>query len=380
MSKDNGKKIIVILGTTFPFRGGGISTFNERIAKEFMDLGHKVIIHTFKLQYPSFLFPGKTQYSEEEKPENLDINITVNSINPFNWFKVGREIRKINADIMLVRYWLPFMAPCLGTISKRVKKNKKTRIISIADNVVPHEKRIGDKILTSFFVKRVDAFIVMTRTVLADLETFKINKPIVLSPHPLYDNFGNTVSKEKARQNLNMELSEKYILFFGFIRKYKGLDILLHAMADERVRKQNIKLIIAGEFYADSKEYYDLIKQLNINDNIILKTEFIPNTEVYNYFCASDIVVQPYKSATQSGVTQIAYHFDKPMLVTNVGGLEEMVPHDKVGYVVSPNPKDVASSIVDYYENNRELLMIEAVKEEKKKYYWDKMVNEIMNI
>ncbi len=380
MSKESGKKTIVILGTTFPFRGGGISTFNERIAKEFMDLGHKVIIHTFKLQYPSFLFPGKTQYSEEEKPENLDINITVNSINPFNWVKVGRKIRKINADIMLVRYWLPFMAPCLGTISRRVKKNKKTRIISIADNVVPHEKRIGDKILTSFFVKRVDAFIVMTKTVLADLKTFNINKPVVLSPHPLYDNFGDIVSKEKARGNLNIELSGKYILFFGFIRKYKGLDILLQAMSDERIRKQNIKLIIAGEFYADSKEYYDLINQLNINDDVILKTEFIPNTEVYNYFCACDFVAQPYKSATQSGVTQIAYHFDKPMLVTNVGGLEEMVPHNKVGYVVSPNPKDVADSIVDFYDNNRESKMIEAVKEEKKKYYWGNMVNEIMNI
>ena len=181
----NEKKTIVILGTTYPFRGGGISTFNERIASEFIHHGHKVIIHTFKLQYPSFLFPGKTQYSDEKKPEHLDINITVNSINPFNWIKIGRRIRKLNADIMLVRFWIPFMAPCLGTISAIVRKNKKTKVVTIADNVIPHEKRRGDKILTKYFLKRVDAFIVMTKSVLEDLKTFEKKKAVVLTPHPL---------------------------------------------------------------------------------------------------------------------------------------------------------------------------------------------------
>lgn len=375
------KKTIVILGTTYPFRGGGISTFNERIATEFMKHGHKVIIHTFKLQYPSFLFPGKTQYSDEEKPEHLDINITVNSINPFNWIKIGRRIRKLNADIMLVRFWIPFMAPCLGTISAIVRKNKKTRVVTIADNVIPHEKRKGDKSLTKYFLKRVDAFIVMTKSVLEDLKIFDKKKPAVLTPHPLYDNFGEIIEKSDAREILDINKEGKFVLFFGFIRKYKGLDILLKAFADERIKKMPVKLIVAGEFYANSKEYLDLIKELGIAENVILRTDFIPNSEVHQYFCAADIVAQPYKSATQSGVTQIAYHFNKPMIVTDVGGLSEMVPHGKVGYVVPPEAEKVADAMLDFFSSpDKEKQMIEAVKQEKKKYSWEIMMNEILNI
>jgi D-inositol-3-phosphate glycosyltransferase len=380
MSK-NTKKTIVILGTTYPFRGGGISTFNERIAMEFINHGHKVIIHTFKLQYPSFLFPGKTQYSTEQKPEHLDIHITVNSINPFNWIKIGRRIRKLNADFMLVRFWIPFMAPCLGTISAIVRKNKKTKVVSIADNVIPHEKRKGDKSLTKYFLKRVDAFIVMTKSVLEDLKTFEKKKPAVLTPHPLYDNFGEIIEKEEARKKLNISKDGYFVLFFGFIRKYKGLDILLKAFADERMKKMPVKLIVAGEFYANSKEYLDLIKELGIAQNVILRTDFIPNSEVQHYFCSADLVVQPYKSATQSGVTQVAYHFNKPMIVTDVGGLSEMVPHGKVGYVVPVKPESVAEAMVDFFSSpEKEKQMIEAVKEEKKKYSWEIMMNEILNI
>lgn len=371
------KKRVIIVGSAYPLRGGGIATFNERLAKEFVDLGHDVEIETFKLQYPSFLFPGKTQYSDEAPPENLKITVSLNSINPFSWIKVGRRIRRKKPDIVLMRFWIPFMAPCLGTVAKIVKKNKFTKVISIVDNIIPHEKNITDKWLAKYFVNNVDAFITMSRSVLKELEEFDQLKPKKYTVHPLYDNFGESVNKKSALNNLQLSTEFKYILFFGFIRKYKGLDLLLNAMADDWIRSQNIKLLVAGEFYCDSQPYMDIIEKLNISDKVIMHNTFIPNSEVVNYFCAADIVVQPYINATQSGVTQVAYHFDKPMIVTDVGGLAEIVPHEKVGYVVGQRSSDVAESIIKFYEGNKEESFVENVKIEKKKYSWGRMIKVI---
>lgn len=368
---------VIILGTAYPFRGGGTTTFNERMAREFMKQGHAVQIFTFTLQYPSFLFPGKTQYSDDPPPEDLFILERVNSINPFNWLKVGREIAKLKADLMIVRFWIPFMGPALGTISRIVRGNGKTRVIAIMDNMIPHEKRVGDIPLAKYFVNSVDGFIAMSDSVMTDLKKFDSQKPKIYSPHPLYDNFGEAVSKTDAYAKLGLELSTEYILFFGFIRDYKGLDLLLQAMADERVRQLNIKLIVAGEFYNNPKYYFDLITQLGIADKLILRTEFIADADVRYYFCAADLVVQPYKHATQSGVTQICYHFDRPMLVTKVGGLPEMVENGKVGYVVEPEPKAIADAIVDFYANHREFVMRDNIKVEKKKYAWARMLETI---
>ncbi|NVN96090.1 MAG: glycosyltransferase [Bacteroidetes bacterium] len=364
---------IIILGTTYPFRGGGLATYNERLAKQLQDEGNKVVIYTFSLQYPNFLFPGKSQYSDREAPKNLDIHVKVNSINPFNWIKVGKEINKLSPDILFIRYWLPFMAPCFGTIALIAKKNKKTKVLCIADNIIPHEKRIGDFKLTNYFVKAVDGFIAMSKSVINDLNLFDKNIPKSFCPHPLYDNFGEILSKETALNNIGLDPQYSYLLFFGFIRAYKGLDILLHAFADERLRKLPIKLIIAGEFYEDSKPYLDLIDQLHLREYIVLKTDFIPDNDVKNYFCAVDLVVQPYKNATQSGVTQICYHFNKPMLVTNVGGLSEIVPNGIAGYVVEANPKDIADQMLDFYENNKAEYFIEGILREKQKYQWSRM-------
>lgn len=269
------------------------------------------------------------------------------------------------------------MAPCLGSISRIVKRNGRTKVISIIDNIIPHEKRPGDFMLAKYFVKSVDGFVAMSESVLTDLEQFDSKKPKVYSPHPLFDNFGVAITKPEAYEKLGLAINEEYILFFGFIRDYKGLDLLLHAMADERIRQLNIKLIVAGEFYSNAQPYLDLIQQLNIADKLILKTDFIPDNEVRNYFCAADLVVQPYKHATQSGVTQICYHFDRPMLVTNVGGLPEMVPHNKVGYVVTPEPLSIADAIVDFYSNHRELQMRDNIRLEKKKYAWSAMLKKI---
>ena len=367
---------ILIVGPAWPYRGG-IADFDERIAREYIKKGDEVEIFTFTLQYPSFLFPGKTQYSPDPRPEDLDIKRKVNSINPFNWIKVGRELKKKNADLLIIKFWLPLMAPCFGTIARIVKGNGKTKVVSILDNIIPHEHRPGDKILSKYFVSSIDAFIAMSKSVYDDLKSLNDKKPCLLSPHPIYDNFGTAVSREEAIGSLGLDPSAKYMLFFGFIRDYKGLDILLKAIADERIKNSDIKLIVAGEFYNNSEKYFELEKQLGLEGKIIWRTDFIADEQVKNYFCASDIIVQPYKTATQSGVTQIAYHFEKPMLVTNVGGLPEIVPNGKVGYSVEPEAKVIADAISDFYCNGRYAEFVENIKEEKKKYSWDRMLENV---
>ena len=371
------KRKTILLGTTWPFRSGGITTFNERLTRALIDSGDEVIIYTFSLQYPSFLFPGKTQLSDQPAPQGLDIRIKVNSINPFNWLKVGREIKRLKPDLLLVRYWTPFMAPCLGTIAKIARGNGHTKVIAIADNVIPHEKHLVDNILTNYFTNRCNGFITMSRAVLNDLKQFRPLAPMVYTPHPLYDIFGKIVPREQALENLKLDAAYRYLLFFGFIRDYKGLDWLLEAFGDERLRQFPVKLIIAGEFYTSSDKYLQIIKDKNLTDHVILKTDFIADQEVANYFGAADMVVQPYKSATQSGVTQIAFHYNKPMLVTDVGGLGEIIPHGKVGYVVKPGPEAITDAIFDFYKNDRIGFFTDNVIREKEKFSWGTMVETI---
>ena len=367
---------VIIIGPAHPLRGG-LASFDERLAKQFQLQGFDTTIYTFSLQYPDFLFPGTTQYSSEPAPADIKIKVCINSVNPLNWLKIGNELRKIKPAIIVVRYWLPLMGPCLGTILRLVKRNKFTKVVCIADNVVPHEKRFGDKPFTQYFVKPIDAFVTMSAKVLHDLKSFT-GKPSRQIVHPLYDNFGEAIPKNAAREKLGLNVEEKIILFFGFIRKYKGLDILLEAMHDERIRESNIKLLIAGEFYEDRKLYDDLITQLNISSQLILRTEFISDSEVAYYLSAADFVIQPYRNATQSGVTPLAYHFEKPMLVTNVGGLPDLVPDGKVGLVAEPEPTSVATQILKLYELGEDYFLPQ-LREEKKKYSWKILVDTIVN-
>ncbi len=379
VKEGNARKKIVILGSAHPLRGGGIATFNERLAKAFMQEGHEVQIISFSLQYPNFLFPGTSQYTTETAPADLIIHSLINSINPFNWFKVGIQIKKMQPDLVVVRYWLPFMGPCLGTILRRIKKNKTTQIVCIADNIIPHEPKLGDQVFTRYFVKPVDSFITMSEKVKEDLLVFAPNKPTVFIPHPLYDNFGEKISKDLARKHLNIETDAKIILFFGFIRKYKGLDILLDSIKILQQSNPTLKLLIAGEFYDDEKSYKEQIDKLGIEQQLILRTNFINDNEVKYYLCASDVIVQPYRSATQSGVTPLAYHFEIPMIVTNVGGLAALVPDNKVGLIAEPNAASIAEKIIQFF-NNGEQQYLPFLKEEKKKYSWSKMVEAIMSI
>ncbi|MFB6457278.1 glycosyltransferase [Chitinophaga sp. Hz27] len=370
------KKKILIVGTAYPFRGG-LAAYNERLAEELQQEGHDVEIFTFTVQYPEFLFPGKSQYSTDPAPSHLRIKRLVNSVNPLNWIKVGRRIRKMNPDYILVKFWLPIMGPAFGTLLRIGKKKGHTKVISILDNVVPHEKRPGDIPFTKYFLKPVDAFIAMSQSVLNDLRVFEPTKPASLIPHPIYDNYGEHISKETARANLGLQQDKKYVLFFGFIRAYKGLDLFLKAMADERMKDMNVHAIVAGEYYEDPAPYQQLLEELQLGNRVLMHTDFIPTEAVKNYFCAADLVVQPYKSATQSGISQIAYHFNKPMVVTKVGGLTEMVPDGIVGFQADPEPQSIAAAIGKYYTDHRETDMTEAVKKEKLQYSWHRLATEI---
>lgn len=374
---------VIIIGPAYPLRGG-LASFNERLAREFQYQHDNVTIYTFSLQYPSFLFPGTSQYSTEPAPADLNIKVCINSVNPLNWIKIGNELKKLKPDIIIVRYWLPFMGPCFGTILRIVKKNRHTKIICIADNILPHEKRAGDKPFTSYFIKPVDAFITMSKKVMSDLKLFT-QKPALKLVHPLYDNFGDKINKDEARKHLGLNINDRIILFFGFIREYKGLDILLEAMAllkQSAISDQQTaipKLLVAGEFYNDRKLYDDIIERNNLHSLVILRTNFIADSEVKYYLSAADFVIQPYRNATQSGVTPLAYHFEKPMLVTNVGGLPDLVPDEKVGLIAEPNAESIAAKINQLYILGEDHFL-PYLKEEKKKYSWIKLVEAIKQL
>ena len=370
---------IISIGPAYPYRGG-LASFNERLTQQFTSEGHEIEIFTFTLQYPEFLFPGKTQYTEGPPPEKIKITRNINSINPLSWIAVGLKIKRKKPDVLLIRFWLPLMGPCLGTIARIAKSNRHTSVICIFDNVIPHEKRPGDKALTRYFTNRIDGAVVMSQTVFNDLEVLRKNIPVKLSPHPLFDNYGSPVTKSEAVKVLKLDPDISYLLFFGFIRAYKGLDILIDAFSDHRLRNRKIKLIVAGEFYEDDKPYKEQIKKYKLENEILFFDYFIKDSEVPLYFGAADIVVQPYKTATQSGVTQIAYYFEKPMLVTDVGGLREIIPDGKCGYVVKPEPGYITDAIIDFFENHRKEQFEGGVKEEKGKFSWEKMTGAIIEV
>jgi D-inositol-3-phosphate glycosyltransferase len=370
---------IISIGPAYPYRGG-LASFNDRLAQQFSAEGIDIEIFTFSLQYPKLLFPGKTQYTDGPPPAGVKATRKLNSINPFNWISVGFKIKKEKPDILLIRFWLPFMGPCFGTVARIAKWNRHTRVICIFDNVIPHEKRPGDKFLTGYFANSIDGAVVMSETVMKDLKGFNNKIAVKYSPHPLFDNYGAQVARGEALAALNLEADNSYMLFFGFIRAYKGLAMLIEAFSDRRFRNRQLKLIVAGEFYEDDEPYKNLIKKYNLENDVLFFDHFIKDIEVPLFFSVADLVVQPYKTATQSGVTQIAFYFEKPMLVTDVGGLREIVQDGKCGYVVKPQPDLIAGAIIDYFDNNRKEEFTEGVKHEKQKFSWDKMTAAIIEV
>ena len=380
---------IVILGTSHPFRGG-LATFNERLARQFQNEGHYVKIVTFTLQYPSFLFPGKTQFSSEEAPNDLEIIPAVNSCNPFNWRKVANQLRQESPDLLICCYWMAFFAPCYSMIERIVKKNKHTRCIALVHNMLPHEPTLLDKIFAPVFIKATDGFVALSESVVRDIEMIeqkslrhgqspKQNNK-TFSPHPIYDHYGERMTKADACKALRIDENKQYMLFFGLVRAYKGLDLLLDAFGMIKEELPELQLLVAGEFYEDEEKYRSQITANGLTDRVVLRNEFIPDADLRKYFGAADLIVQPYRSATQSGVTQVAFHFEKPMLVTNVGGLPEIVPDGKIGYVVEPDAQAISDALVRYYDEAREEAFTEGVREEKKKYGWDRMTSAVISV
>lgn len=369
---------IVILGTAWPYRGG-LATFNERLAKQFVAEGHDVEVWTFTLQYPSFLFPGKTQYTSDSAPDGVRITRRLNSCNPFNWLRIGRELKKMAPDMVICCYWMAFFAPLYGTICSIVRRNKKTRCVALVHNMFPHEKSMLDKLFAPYFVKRQDAFVALSESVVEQIHQLT-NVPAIASPHPIYDHYGEQMTKAAACKVLGLDGKKDYILFFGLVRAYKGLDLLLDAMGKVKEQLPNMQLLIAGEFYEHEDKYREQIARNGLTDRVIIRNEFIPDADLRKYFGAADLIVQPYKSATQSGVTQVAFHFEKPILVTNVGGLGEIVHDGKMGYAVEPNADAIATALVDYFTNNRQKNFTEYLKREKIKYGWDKLTKVFLTI
>lgn len=368
---------ITILGTAYPYRGG-LASFNEMLARTFLKKGKTVDVKTFTVQYPNFLFPGKTQYSESSAPENISIERCVNSVNPFNWIRTGLRIRKEKPDMVLVKYWTPFLAPCLGTICYLARGNKHTRILSQLDNVVPHEAHFFDAWLTRYFVGAADGFIYMSQQVKRDLDQFTTAKPALFSPHPVFANFGERMERREAISHLHLNEGTRYLLFFGIIRDYKGLDLLIEAwkLLKDKGLTTGKKIIVAGEYYNNKEQYTAQIHGLGLQDDILVHDFFIRDDEVKYYFSAADVVVQPYKDATQSGVTQIAYQFSVPMIVTNVGGLAEIVPDGRSGFVTKSTPESIAGAIEKFYANGGAAQFSETIAEERKRFTWEAMTEQ----
>ena len=373
---------IIVLGTGWPYRGG-LATFNERLARQFMSEGHEVELWTFTLQYPSFLFPGKTQYTTEPAPSDLLIRRELNSCNPFNWWRVGRAVRKAAPDLLICCYWMSFFAPAYACVSRIARRNGKTRCIALVHNRIPHEPNILDKLFAPSFVQSQDGFVALSESVVGDIDRLdKTGKPKTFSPHPIYDHYGERMTKKEACKALGLPEAKAYMLFFGLVRAYKGLDLLLDAFGMVKDRLPDLQLIIAGEFYEDEDKYRKQIADLGLTERVIIKNEFVPDGDLRKYFGAADLIVQPYKTATQSGVTQIAYHFERPMLVTNVGGLAEIVPDGKVGYVCPVDEHAIAQALVrfaDMSAEERDKLFGENIKKEKQKYAWSVMTAAILN-
>jgi len=340
---------IAYLSTFYPFRGG-IAQFNASLYREF-EKNHDIKAYTFKRQYPGFLFPGQSQFvTENDKPDVIDSERVLDTINPLTYISAPSLISKFEPDLLLMKFWMPFFAPSLGWTARTLKK-KGVKIISILDNVIPHERRTGDMALIKFFLNQNHAFIVMSDAVKNDLLRIKPYALFTQHPHPLYDHFGEKKEKSEARRLLNLPEDKKILLFFGFIRGYKGLDLLLESMSK---LPEDYLLVVAGEVYGKFDEYDEQIKKLGIESKVKKFVRYINDDEVPLFFSAADVCAQPYKSATQSGIAGISYHFDLPMIATNVGGLKEMVEPYGTGIIVDrPDVDLLVNAIEEYFKNNK---------------------------
>ena len=371
---------VTILGPAYPYRGG-LASIMEMLARTFARRGDKAEVLTFTVQYPSLLFPGKSQYRSGDAPEDVTITRCVSTVNPLNWIKVGQLIQREAPDMLVMKYWTPFMAPCFGTIARIARRNGRTRAVCQIDNVVPHEHHFFDRALTRYFVGSMDGFVYMSHEVGRELAEFTREQKCVYSPHPLFENFGARVERREACNRLGINPEVRYMLFFGLIRDYKGLDMLLDAWAKLKSagKTDGRRLIVAGEFYTHKRPYTDQIERLGLADDVILHDWFVPDEQVPLYFSAADALVLPYRTATQSGVTQIAYNYDLPMIATDVGGLGEIVIDGRTGIVCDPDVDSIADALERFYAPGLRESFVDAMPEEKKRFSWDAAVDALIS-
>ena len=370
---DSRKLHIAIVGPAHPYRGG-LASIMETMAREYQRRGYRVDILTFTLQYPSLLFPGKSQTVDTPKPDDLTIERCISTVNPLTWLSVGRRLCRMKPDIVLMKYWTPFMAPCFGTIARLARRNNHTKVICQIDNVEPHEHHLTDRIFNRYYLRSVDGFIYMSEQVHSELKAYT-SAPALFAPHPMFEHFGCRVERHEACERLGLDPAQRYSLFFGLIRDYKGLDTLLEAW--HKFRRAGHKLLIAGEFYTSRDKYMEQIKRLGLQDDVVLHDHFVPDGEVRDYFSVAECVVLPYKTATQSGVTQIAYNFCTPIIVTRVGGLAEVVPDDRVGYVVDSSVEGVLHGLERIFKDDTLDRFREAMTKERERFSWRAMCDSI---
>lgn len=367
---------ITLLGPAHPYRGG-LASIMETMAREYQSRGHEVRIYTFTVQYPSLLFPGKTQYVTTPAPEDLHIERVMNTVNPLNWVRLGLRLKREKPDMVLMKYWTPFMAPCFGTIARIARTNGVTKVVCQIDNVEPHEHHIIDKPCNHYYLGAVDGFVYMSEQVHGELKTYT-SAPAIFSPHPMFENFGKAVERDEACRKIGIDPKVNYTLFFGLIRDYKGLDLLLEAWA--KWKPEGRKLLIAGEFYASREKYIAIIERLGLQDRVVLHDHFVADEDVRYYFSAADCLVLPYRTATQSGVTQIAYNFSMPMIVTRVGGLPEIVPDGRVGLVCEPDADSIATAMQQIYSGDTLTAMRENFTVERKRFSWATMCDKLEEV
>ncbi|MBE2280617.1 MAG: glycosyltransferase [Ignavibacteriaceae bacterium] len=358
------KKKIILIGSAYPYRGGNalfIMHVYEALSQKF-----DAKIFNYKLMYPPLLFPGKTQYDVSEKPVKSSPNERlINTMNPFNWYNVAKRIIKENPDLVVFNWWHPYFGLCHRGISSLIKGKFKGKIVFITENFISHEANFLDRFLTKYGLKHASAFVALSDIVNKELATISEGRPVYRSELPIFDfvDVGLNPEKSKLREEFKIGANDKVILFFGYVRHYKGLDILLEAMPAILEFDPNIKLFIAGEFYDEYQKYSDLIEKLKISGSIIMQNLYIPNEEVYKYYLISDLVILPYRSATQSGILNIAYGFNKPALVTKVGGLAEFVDDNETGVIVEPgSANEIANGVKKFYELEKSVNFEENIK------------------
>lgn len=368
-------KRIVLVGPMYPYRGG-IAHFFETMYWGLRERGHHVDAVTFSRQYPGLLFPGKSQFETGPEPDRVvPAERWLDSINPATWFSTAARIARTQPDVAVFKYWIPFLAPAFGRVARSLSRRGIKQLV-VVDNALPHERRWGDHAMGRYFFRAMDGCVVMSSAVNRDLDQLNVTCPRVFAPHPVYDVFGKPTDRRLARDELGIPSNVPVLLFFGFIRRYKGLHVLLKSMPRVLEVLPDAKLVIAGEFYEDEGEYRQMIDSMKLERSVMVHARYIEKEAVSKFFAAANVVVQPYMSATQSGVAQIAYQFDRPLIVTDVGGLAELIPHEIAGLVVPPDdPPALANAVIRFFDEDLEAQLSAGVQSQKKNYSWDRLLD-----